>query len=958
MCAVTEADSRRTDAISFGAFRLSPAARLLEKGGGRVELGSRAMDILIVLTERGAEVVSNRELIARVWRGLKVEEGSLRFHVAALRKALGEGRAGARYITNVTGRGYCFVAPILRAVEKVSAAQVSDRPHPLPARLTRMVGRDEVIQSISTQLTAQRFVTIVGPGGIGKTTVAVSVSHALLGSFDGTIHFADLGPIIDPNLVPSTLASLLGLSVNSDDSVPGVLGFLRDKRMLLVFDSCEHVIDKVAPLAEEIFRNAPQVHILATSRESLRVEGEQVHRLLPLDCPPDVPGLTAIQATTFAAIRHFVERVSSSGHPFELTDSDAPTVAEICRRLDGIALAIELAASRVEAFGIAGTAALLNERFELLWHGRRTAQPRHQTLSAALDWSYDLLSDEERTALRRLCIFVGPFSLEAALSVAAQDLVHRAPTTDIIASLVAKSLVTVIVERSLVRYRLLDTTRGYVVEKLIDSGERDAVAHRHAHYYRALLDATDIEGTSESSSGETSLYREYMENVRAALEWCFSPSGNVETGAALAAAAAPLFVELSLLNECRVWSERSIAALDESGHDTRLELKLQAALGLSSMFTKGNIGDARSAFVRGLDLAERLHEKAFEVRLLGGLTLFHHRIGDHRGAHAFAERAQGLAQGAADSSGAAIASWMLCVSYHLVGNQDVACTFCKDALIRPSGSRDPAIPRFGRDHRVRALCAYARSLWLRGLPDQAVAAANLAIDEAVSLGNIITLCVSLIYAGSVFLWVRDLSRAESLIETLTSHAKKHSLHPYILEGRCMKAELCIMQGHAERGIDLLRGYMEAPVSERNQILSTVFATDLAEALAMVGNYPDALLTINEAIARFDDMSEWFHLPEMLRVKGLILGSKNETDPNEAEKWLRRSMATARQQSALSWELRASTTLAQLLRDRHRAPEAKALLAQVYGRFTEGFDTYDLQAAKTCLAGLSSASGAG
>jgi tetratricopeptide (TPR) repeat protein len=467
-----------------------------------------------------------------------------------------------------------------------------------------------------------------------------------------------------------------------------------------------------------------------------------------------------------------------------------------------------------------------------------------------------------------------------------------------------------------------------------------------------LLDATDIEGASEPSPEGTKLYREYVENVRAALEWCFSPLGNVASGAALAAAAAPLFVELSLLNECRVWSERSLTALDESGCGTRLELQLQAALGHSLMFTKGNIGEARNAFTRGLDLAERLHDEPFEVRLLGGLTLFHHRIGDHRSAHAFAERAQELAHRTADTTGAAIADWMLCVSEHLVGNQDVACTFCKDVLIFPGGSSQPAIPRFGRDHRVRALCAYARSLWLRGCPDQAVEAANFAIHEAESLGNIITLCVSLIYAGSVFLWVRDLGRAESLIETLTSQAKKHSLHPYVWEGRSLKAALCIMQGDAQGGIALLRGYMEAPAAERNHILSTIFATDLARALAMIGNYPEAARLINEAIARFDHMPGWFYLPEMLHVKGIILDSMNGTASNDAEGCLRESIATAQRQSALSWELRTSTTLARLLHDRGRRDEAIALLAPVYGRFTEGFETYDLQAAKTCLAELS------
>src|SRR5216684_1438427 len=417
---------QRKDIISFGPFRLVATERLLEKDGVPLSLGSRALDLLIALVERATEVVSKRELMARAWPNLVVDEGSLRFHIASLRKVLGDRQPGVRYVANVAGRGYCFVAPISRSAVKPPLAEsfVADQAAKLPSRLLRMVGRDETVQTISAQLLGQRFVTVVGPGGIGKTTVAVSVAHAEFAEFDGAVHFVDLGALEDPSLVPSAIASTLGLSINSDSPIQALLSFVRDQRMLLVLDSCEHVIATAAAVAESIVREASQVHILATSRESLRVEGEQVYRLPPLGCPPDAAGLNAAEAMSFPAVRLFVERVTASGGPFVLSDTDAPIIADLCRRLDGIALAVELAASRVAALGVRETAALLDSQLRLFWQGRRTALPRHQTLGATLDWSHNLLSEFERVVLRRLAVFVGSFSLEAAQSVAENPIDH------------------------------------------------------------------------------------------------------------------------------------------------------------------------------------------------------------------------------------------------------------------------------------------------------------------------------------------------------------------------------------------------------------------------------------------------------------------------------------------------------------------------------------------------------
>jgi len=591
--------------------------------------------------------------MARVWPDLIVEEGSLRFHVASLRKVLGDGQSGVRYVTNVAGRGYCFVAPIGRSAVKPGLAKsfVADRAAKLPARLLRMVGRDETVQAISAQLLGQRFVTVVGPGGIGKTTVAVSVAHAEFAEFDGAVHFVDLGALEDPSLVPSAIASTLGLSINSDSPIQALLSFVRDQRMLLVLDSCEHVIATAAAVAESIVRDASQVHILATSRESLRAEGEQVYRLPPLGCPPEAAALKAAEAMSFPAVRLFVERVAASGHPFLLSDADAPIVGDLCRRLDGVALALELAASRVAALGLRGTAALVDSQFRLLWQGRRTVMPRHQTLGATLDWSHNLLSEFERVVLRRLAVFVGTFSLEAARSVAAETPVERGQVVEAVASLVAKSLVATEVGPKTVRCRLLDTTRTYALDKLIRSGEAAAVALRHATYYLELFELTDSAASRLSKPKGSAVHREHVSNIRAALEWSFSAQGDLDLGTALAAASAPLFLEMSLLSECRVWMERSIAARDAVPWDPRREMEIQAALALSLMFTGGDCEEVRAALLNALALADELKYPSLQMRLLGAMHIFLTRIGDFHGALALARRSEAVAKMAHPYSG-------------------------------------------------------------------------------------------------------------------------------------------------------------------------------------------------------------------------------------------------------------------------------------------------------------------
>jgi predicted ATPase/DNA-binding winged helix-turn-helix (wHTH) protein len=492
-------------AIGFGPFRLFAKQHLLLEGDKPLRLGSRALDILIVLVERAGELITKEELVARVWPNTTVEEGNLRVHIAAIRKALGDGLADNHYVATIPGRGYRFVAPIsFLETSTVRPPAALESAHNLPAFLTQLIGRAEIVGTLVGQLQERRLITVVGPGGVGKTAVALAVAHELSASFHDGVQFVDLASVPDPLAVPSALAGVFG---------PDRLRPSRDKELLLVLDSCEHVIELAAALSEEILNRAPGVHILATSRERLRASGEWVHRLLPLGVP-SLSNLSAAEALAFPAIQLFVERATANSDEFKLTDIVAPSVADICRQLDGMPLAIELAAGRVDSFGIAGIASRLDNRFHLLRHGHRTALARHQTLGATLDWSYDLLPASERVVLRRLAVFAGWFTMAAASAVASGGQLAETDVVDSLANLAEKSLVATDVGGATVHYRLLESTRAYSLDKLKESGEAKLLAERHAEYFRVFFGRAQGDWEMRAPAQSLSVYARPIDNVR------------------------------------------------------------------------------------------------------------------------------------------------------------------------------------------------------------------------------------------------------------------------------------------------------------------------------------------------------------------------------------------------------------------------------------------------------------
>ncbi|QVW25404.1 helix-turn-helix transcriptional regulator [Pseudomonas hormoni] len=477
--------------LQFGPYALHLRQRLILNGDRPLRMGGRALDILQVLVQRAGTVVSKDELIALVWPTSVVEEINLRVHIAALRRALGDGQDAQRYIVNIPQRGYSFIAAVQRvpACSLASIETVQKPQHNLPARLTPVTGRDSIVGSLVRQLPVRRFMTLVGPGGIGKTTVALRVAELLLQHYQDGV-WVDLAAIDDPAMVVDQLTRALELEVGT------TLDTLKQRHALLVLDNCEHLHERCRTLVEDLLKSAPRLSILVTSREPLNALGESVLRLPPLAVPP-ASGLHSVaEAMGYSAVQLFVSRARARQQGFALREQDLKVVGEICRRLDGLPLAIELAAAQIDALALVGVQAQLDNCFQLLSHGRRTAVPRHQTLKAALDWSFEQLSPLEQTVLQRLAVFKMAFTLDAAVGVLGCAALLPDRVVEVVESLALKSLLSLEQGGGLSRYRFLNTTRAYALEKLEHSGELRAFEMRYARY---------ISRTRWTSSGQVAL---------------------------------------------------------------------------------------------------------------------------------------------------------------------------------------------------------------------------------------------------------------------------------------------------------------------------------------------------------------------------------------------------------------------------------------------------------------------
>ncbi|MDX6459063.1 MAG: hypothetical protein QOE55_2760, partial [Acidobacteriaceae bacterium] len=840
------------------------------------------------------------------------EEGSLRVHLSALRKALGDGQFGDKYIANIQGHGYSFIAPITRLPADNDRGRASEGLSNLPPALGRMVGRDNVVREIQGWLQAdQRLITILGAGGIGKTTVALSVGHGALADFSGAAFFVDLSTVTDKEHVIGAIASAVGLGPQFDDPKEALINFLRPRRVLVILDSCEHLIEKTAEIVDYIFQNTPDIYILATSREALHVPGERVLRLCPLDCPPEQPRLTASEVLAYPAARLFAEHVSARGGNFSVNDDEAPMVAEICRKLDGIALAIELAAGRAAIFGVRDTVARLGSRLDLLKFGRRTANPRHQTLIATLDWSHDYLSEVERVVLRRVAIFIGPFTLEAALALGEEGGIGLSEIEGAVEALVNKSLIVVWPAYQGILYRLLDTTRSYVLEKLGLSGEHHSLAARHANFSIRLLESSrgnlfDLE-RAEAPAGALP---DYLGNIRAALEWSFGPDGNDNTAMRTAAAAAQLFLTMSLFVECRGWMERAIDRI-AADCDPRDQMEIQASLALSLMFTAGNSERVRDAFNTALTFAERREDAYQQLRLLSGLSMYLHRTIDAAGSLEVALRAESVAKKTGNPEDAALADSMLGAAYYMLADHVRAPKHLERALHSSPASRRFNATQYLFDLRTTSLFNLTRSHWFAGNLDRAAGYAERTVVEAERSDHPIALCRALILTMPFYFWIDDLGQVERNLSGLELTAEKYSLEPFRAVAVGLRGRHLIRIGQTMDGLRHLQESLEKLRVQRYEMLVTDFVSELAVSLAKQNERAEALALVDDSIATQLGSKRPLHLPALFLAKGMALVCGEARQISSAQECFEEAMALAGQQSALSFELRAGLELARL-----------------------------------------------
>jgi predicted ATPase len=933
-------------AFAFGPYRLLAEQRLLLEGDKPVRLGGRAFDILTALVERAGEVVGKEELIARAWPQIFVEEANLKIQVSALRRALGDGQGGHRYVATVTGRGYNFVAPVnLEEPSWASPPPTIARaaPHNLPISATRMIGREEAVSALTSRLSHQRLVTVVGPGGIGKTTVALAVAERMIAGYEHGVWLVDLAPLGDPRLVPSVVATALGLEVRSEDPLSGLVAALRDDRMLLLLDSCEHVIDATASLAAAVLSGTSGVTILATSREPLGIVGERQYRLGPLGSPEPSSTLTAAEAAAFPAIQLFVERVTAVVEDFTLTDANAALVVETCRRLDGLPLAIEFAAPRVAVLGVDGLAAGLDHSLPLLVAGRRTAMPRHRTMRAVVDWSYGLLSEDEQRFFRALGIFAGGFTVEAAVAVAMDAATTGVDAIDRLADLVAKSLVVADVSGTKPRFRLLDTTRAYAIEKFDESGERQRLARHHAAYYCNLFERAEGEAGARPTIEWLADYAGEIDNLRAALDWAFSPGGDEAIGVTLTTAAVPLWMHLSLLEERRSRAKQALGALG-TGATPRQEMRLHDALGKSA----SQAPEMEAAYTKELSIANSLEDPEYQLRALHGLYFCHSGSGRYHAALGFAQRFHDLAMRKPDANARVLGERMMGAAKHFLGDQISARRHLEHALaLYEPTDHGRAVTRFATDLRVIVRVFYARVLWLQGHADEAVRTAEMGVGEAQGVGHAMTLCYALALAACpIALWVGNRTAAAHYTGMLIDQSRKHGLSLLSTFASRFQRVVALKGGDLATGLRPLRISPQEIVDPNVSFGILTGLTEQAEALGHAGRIGEGLALLEAGIEQCE--TGWL-TPELLRLKGeLLLLQSTPAVVETAEGLFRQALDEARRQEALAWELRAATSLARLLRHQGHPADATACLQPIYDRFTEGFGTADLIAAKQLM----------
>ncbi|KQV66370.1 winged helix-turn-helix domain-containing protein [Rhizobium sp. Root1220] len=936
----------------FGDYRFIPDRQLLMLRDNPLRVGSRALDLLHVLVSHPGEVVGKDELMSFAWPDTFVHQGNLKVNIAALRRALPRTASGLSCIATVTGRGYRFVAPLRtyggdQPQHSFDPANASTRELP---RLPHVVGRDDVVAELAGRLPESRLLTVVGPAGVGKTTVAVAAARSLLDQYRDGVCFVDLAAIGDPQLVDATIAASLGIGGKWANTLAGIVEALHGHEMLLVLDNCEHVLSTASAIAEHLTLALPGLHIIATSREPLRSRSESAYRLSPLPYPDEHSGENRTGALTFPAVQLFVRRANEACG-YQLDDADGPVVAAICRRLDGIALAIELAASRLPALKPATLLGLLEHSFEPLVASSGGTPPRHQTLLATLDWSYQLLSKDEARLLRLLSVFSASFSLFDVIGVTdhiGRSIEEIATCTE---SLAAKSLLSAVHDAGGPRYRLLDSTRCFVAERLDRSGEAADARSSHARYLLRLFERAEAEWQWRPRNEWTASYAPRTNDLRKAVDWTFGDGAQPEVGVRLTSAAIPLWDELSTVAESRRRVERALQSAEAlSRCNPAVKMKLIASYASGLNFSDHLGPEADAAWTEANRLAREIDNVDYQLRTLWGLGILQSFTGRHRQAIATLGQFAQLAGREDDRRAVAEGERVRLTAVFYRGDVRRAHYDLKRlARDHATTAKRSGVARFQIDRFVSIRVALAITAWVVGDRGEATAALQDALDHSLALDHAVSHSNALAQAAlPIAFWSGEIEIARLHVTALARNLKLREISIWRPVCRFYEGAVGSMDGDSE-GVDTMRLAMEQLIANNFLVRVPIYLTILAEASLRHGRIALARDSLSAALDRADRQGEHWSRPELLRVRGML--QRLDGDLSGASETLLLAAETARESGSLFFRLRATTALAELWADADRHAAAAELLSTVCAEFDDVLPCMNVVKARQLLEAL-------
>jgi len=935
-----------TTTYIFGPYRLIPQRQLLLREGVPVRIGGRVFDILTLLVRRAGDVVSKNELITFCWPSTYVEESNLKVNIARLRRILAEGTTET-LVASVAGRGYRFVAhvdvqrgePVSKKALVTSSNLVLQRPD--------VVGRSELIDTLVDELQKQRLLTIVGPGGMGKTTVALAVAHRVFTDYAQGVFFIDFATVGDSQYAVAAIASGIGVRQSSEDTLSEIVALLHQRDVLLILDNCEHLAPTISSIVDRMLGALPTLKILATSREPLQVADEQVRRLPNLSVPDTEQGSTAAEAMEFGAVKLFVARANARAS-YVLNDEDAPLVSAICRRLDGIPLAIELAASKTFAYGIHTLLTMLEQKFLLLSNGERSAPLRQQTLLATLDWSYRLLSEDEAALLRLLSVFAGRFGLQDAVAMADAISFDATTAIDCVERLTSKSLVCADYQNGSLSYRLLESTRAFAVERLHDAGERDDCVRSHAWQTLALFERAAAEADNRDKRDWMAEYAHRIDDARNAMTWAFGTNGDQMLGVRLTAAAIPLWYELSSLNEMQSRVERALLATRDLGDCPKeLTLKLIAARASGMTFAQHLPLDTEAAWQECYRLGVESGNTKYQIFGLWGLCSYLIYTGRHREGLAGLENFVELARGASDYLAVDEASRMMATAEIYIGQIGSARQRIEQLAAKHQRMTDPVrFARFQAERGVSVRCTLSLVLWVSGEVTKALSVARAAVERAETSGHVVSHSNALaVFAVPLSIWSGEYESAENFLDLIEDNGRREDIGVWRESCRFYKCYLRAKWGEAGAA-DELRQRLRELIEARHLLRLPMHINMVAEALLDAGQAAEAKTLVDSAYDLAREQEANWCLPEIIRIASLVELAAGNRD--KAERLLLRAIRQASEIGALTLELRSTLTLAKMLAAEGRETSASDHLAAISCKFPEHEEFVDLAEVRRML----------